>query len=522
MLTAWTQPEKQLNNRVVNLPRGKFLGGSSGLNATLILRGLRSDYDSWLEAGNIGWGWEDVLPFFKKSETFVSTNGYQADLDFHGTEGIIHTSMPPPLAINDPLVESFIDKGIPYQPDMHVKGEAVDGVGIATRTIHQWSTNQRVADYVNIDPPANLHVAYNTTVLRIILDDQSSGATTAPKYTATTVAAEIKNETGTVEMVTYRARKEIILSAGAYNSPFLLLHSGVGPKDHLKEVGIEVKVDLKGVGRNLGDHMLLNQLYQVKDIATEDIHYWPPGAEAGVREWIEKKTGPMASFCVGVLAFKDLSDRIINKPLWRAAKVANPDADISGHLPGQPHVEYYPIASAIGSELPTKGETIVGLAAMLFGFDQPGTVTLRSSNPHDPPKINHNYLSSELDLALYVEAARFGHEIMVEGSGTHDHIVGPWPVDRIVPSTDEEWKEFVKEGVTTDFHPSSTCKMGPDTDEEAVVDPRLRVRNVAGLRVADISILPTLVHGHTQAVAYMIGEKAADMILEDNRVKAAI
>jgi choline dehydrogenase-like flavoprotein len=158
---------------------------------------------------------------------------------------------------------------------------------------------------------------------------------------------------------------------------------------------------------------------------------------------------------------------------------------------------------------------------MLCGPQSRGTVRLASSDPNAKPIIDHNYLSSPLDVAVLAEGTRFAHEVVIEGKGTAQHIAGAWPTTRIHPANQDEWKEYVRQQAGTCYHPSSTCKMGPDSDSEAVVDPRLRVRGVKGLRVADISIMPKLNNGHTQAPAYMIGEKAALLILEDHGISVA-
>ncbi|KAF9509379.1 GMC oxidoreductase [Hydnum rufescens UP504] len=507
--------QKHANNRVIHLPRGKFLGGCSGLNGTLMIRGCKADYDEWEDLGNPGWSWNDVLPLFKKSERFLPSTT--------GTDGPLLTTVHPPAPISEAILDSYIDQGFSYRPDMFVQGEG-EGVGHVTRTVHE-GIRTSGADFVNHNPPANLHVLLETTVLRIVLETlPDSEPADSSKYRAVAVEAEskIKPDGDVVKLITLRAKKEIVISAGAFNSPYILMHSGIGPKDHLEELGIDVKVDLKSVGQNLSDHLIVFQFYLLKSTMTYDHLIYPPGAiDSTVKQWLETKSGIMGRFPFG--PFARLDKLMKEKPEWKAAKEKNPEKDPMGQLPGQPHIEYFSTELYGGGpqhpHFPNeRSRDCFATITMLCGAQSRGSVRLNSSDPHVKPKIDPNYLANQLDVAVLAEGCRYVHQVVTEGTGTRDHIAGAWPPSRVHPDGDEEWKEYVRQQAGTCYHPAGTCKMGPAEDKQAVVDPRLRVRGVKSLRVADASIMPKLNNGHTQAPAYMIGEKAAQLILEDNRI----
>ncbi|KAF8313587.1 alcohol oxidase [Clavulina sp. PMI_390] len=518
-----TEPQEHAANRIIHLPRGKFLGGSSGMNGTLMVRGTKHDYDQWAEMGNEGWAWNDVLPLFKKSEKFTPTEGFDASTDYHGQDGPLRTSVHPFAPISSAFLESFIDKGSVYKEDMFSEGES-EGAGHAVRTVYG-GVRTSGADFVNLNPPSNLSVLYNTMVARVLMDPIPTGgpadtgtaakgpSVTHPTYIATGVEAHIagpgkSDAERTLKVI--KARKEIILSAGSYNSPMILMHSGVGPRQHIEDVGIEggCKLDLPYVGSNLEDHLVVFNVYELNKNMTNDHLFYPPGAlDASLREWHEKKTGVMGKFAFGPFAFLRIDERLRDKPEWKEALAKKGGVDPTGQLPAQPHIEYISSELYIGppQTAPTKP-------------DDQRHRSLALCRPFAPPIIDHAYLSNPLDLAVLAEGTKLVHEIVMEGKGTKDHVRGPWPADGLAfPNTDEGWKQYVREHMSTAFHPACTVKMGPESDPTACVDPRLRVRGVKNLRVADISILPKLNNGHTQAPAYMVGEKAAILILEDNK-----
>lgn len=391
---------------------------------------------------------------------------------------------------------------------MFVTGE-YEGVGHVTRTVHK-GIRTTGADFVTgPSKPANLTVSPNTLVDRVVLEQRDG------KWVA--VGIEVRQGTSKPKIV--KANKEIIISGGAYNSPVILMHSGIGPKSHLDQVGIQTKVDLPGVGGNLSDHLITFNFFSVKDPKmTNDHLLYPPGAiDVALKEWMEQKSGVMSRFPFGAFAFKRMDALMKDKPEWKNAKTHG-NLDPIGQRPDQAHIEYFTTECYGGGpqhvDKPGEHDSAFAMITMLLGPQSRGTVRLQSSNPDDKPIIDHNYLATELDLAMLAEGTRLGHEIIMEGP-TAKHIDAAWPKLRVHPKTDTEWKEYTKQQAGTCYHPAGTCKMAPSSDPEGVVDHRLRVRNVANLRVADVSILPVLNNGHTQAPAYAIGEKVADMVLQD-------
>ncbi|CAF5113732.1 unnamed protein product [Rotaria sp. Silwood1] len=244
-----TVPQKGCNNRIISLPRGRLLGGCSAANGTLVTRGPKADYDRIADMGNPGWSWKEMLPFFKASETFHPAEWHQADLNIHGTDGPLHISMSPLAPIGEKILESFIDSGFDYKPDMFVQGE-YEGVGHVGRTAYN-GIRSTSADFINKYDKTNLIVRTGAFVDRIILEksDEKEG-----EYKA--VGVEAHDNTNSQPII-IKANKEIILSAGAYNSPMVLMHSGIGSEKHLNEVGIGCKINLPGVGENLQDHIIV-------------------------------------------------------------------------------------------------------------------------------------------------------------------------------------------------------------------------------------------------------------------------
>ncbi|CAF0944459.1 unnamed protein product [Rotaria sp. Silwood1] len=402
-----TVAQKGCNNRIISAPRARFLGGCSAINGTLLIRGTKADYDRIAAMGNPGWSWEDMLPYFKASETFHPAEWHQSDLTVHGTSGPLHTEPYPHAPISEKVIESFIDSGFEYKPDMFVRGD-YEGVGHAVRTAYK-GIRSTSADFILHYEKTNLTVRTGIYVDRIILEKNNVNNKEKRDYKAVGVEAHYD---ATGQSIIIKARKEIILSAGAYNSPMVLMYSGIGPAEHLIEMGISYEL---------------------------------------------------------------------------------------------PHN-------------PVEGEGGIGLYVLLCGPQARGTVRLSSKDPTCKPIIDHAYLENDLDVAVLAEGCRIGHEVLMKGRGTKNIVVGPWPKTISHPKDLADWKKHVRAVASTCFHPCGTCKMAPDTDPMGVVDNQLRVRNVESLRVADVSILPLINNGHTQAPAYAIGEKLAHMVLQDATV----
>ncbi|UJR34443.1 hypothetical protein I4U23_021850 [Adineta vaga] len=513
-------PQKGCNNRVQVAARGRFLGGTSGINGTVIIRGAKADYDRIADMGNPGWNWQDMMPYFKASETFHPAEWHQADLSVHGTNGPLHTAPHRLASISEKVVESFIDHGFQYKPDMFVQGE-YEGVGHAVRSVYK-GIRSTGADFVRNCKMENLVVKTGLFVDRIIMEKNASTDEEHREYRAAGVEAhdDINGQT-----IIIKARKEIILSAGAYNSPIILMYSGIGPKEHLTEMNIDCKIDLPGVGENLIDHPIVFASYQVNDPnLTMDrlVFHNPETIALAIKEWNETKTGFMSAIPFGPFALKRI-DKTIFDPVWEAEKLKQQCDDPTGQLQNQPHIEFLttelfcgpPLYVDVNPNCPVNGESVFTLIALLCRQLSKGTVRLSSNDPTSKPIIDHAYLANDLDVAVLAEGCRIGNEILMKGRGTKDIIIGPWPKTMSYPTDLNGWKDYVREFTYSCGHPGGTCKMAPNNDPMGVVDHRLRVRNVKNLRIADVSIMPILNSGHTQAPAYAIGEKVAHMVLQD-------
>ncbi len=515
-----SQPLRHANHRQIHLPRGRFLGGSSGANGTLMIRGVRNDYDRFAAMGNDGWGWDDVLPFFKESETFhPDPEQLPFDPAVHGDRGSLHTSFHPLAPISQRIVDSFLETGLEWKPNMFYNGDN-QGVGHVPRTVYN-GTRTSGADFVSgPNLPSNLTVRCNVQATRIILTDGVDGA-----KVATGVEAR-DDETGAPLL--FHANAEIIVSCGAYNTPQLLMLSGIGPKHQLDRFNIRVQHDAPAVGENLQDHIITFNFFNVSQPQlTNDHLVFDEGALAtAMGSYMTDKSGLMGRFPFGAFIFRRFDTELeANYPEWVEAKRQAGGKDPVGAENGMPHVEYFYSELYGGGpqhvHQPSPGESAFALITLLFNPQARGTVQLQSRNALFPPAIDHAYLSSPLDLAVLAEANRFGADTILNGTATKDVVSGPWPVSRTLPRTQDEWKEYVRQQAGTCYHASGTCAMGPSAEPSrvlpkgAVVDPRLRVFGVAKLRVADVSILPLVNTGHTQAPAYMIGEKLAYMVAQD-------
>ena len=322
---------------------------------------------------------------------------------------------------------------------------------------------------------------------------------------------------------TVKARKEIVVSGGAYCSPAILLRSGIGAKDQLSQHDIDTIVDLPGVGQNLLDHLIVFTFYETeKDGLTNDhLVYHDDAAMAAYQLYKEKKTGILSTFLFGAFAFARLDERPKDEPLWKEAqKEAAPGRDPMGLNSKQPHVEYFSTELYGGpkqyEDYPIDKKHAFSLVTELFSPRSRGTVTLASKDPKENPHVDCNYLSDPLDVLVVSEGVRFANEIVMQGKGTKDIVKGSWPskLTHHAYTKREEWVSHVKKEATTCYHAAGSCRMGREDDKMSVLDEKLQVRGTKGLRVIDCSIMPSLHGGHTQMPAYGIGEKGADLIKE--------
>lgn len=467
-----TEPEPGLNGRNVFQPRGKVLGGSSSINGLLYVRGQHEDYDRWRQHGNQGWGYDDVLPYFKKAES----QARGAD-EFHGTGG--------PLPVSDwrhadPLstafVEAAIETGIPRNPDFN--GATQEGAGFFQTTSR---AGRRASTAVAYLRPAkrrqNLHVATSALAERILFDGRRA-------------AAVAYRQAGALRQA--RARKEILISGGAYNSPQLLQLSGVGPADLLRQHGIAVVLDAPGVGHDLQDHMQVRVITRCCQAVTLNDIINHPGRKvlAGLR-YAAFRTGPLTISAGTSGAFFKTNPRL-----------ATPDIQI----------HFLPFST---DKMGEKLHAFSGFTASVCQLrpESRGSLRIKSADPAAAPAIKINYLASEVDRTAVVEGLKILRKILRAPA------LAPFTVEEVDPgakvASDEALLAFCRERGTTVYHPTSTCRMG--NDPLAVTDQRLRVRGIEGLRVVDASVMPDLVSGNTNAPVIMIAEKASDMILQDAR-----
>ncbi len=456
--------------RRIATPRGKTLGGSSSINGNIYNRGQRMDYDTWAQLGNKGWGFADVLPYFKRSEGRVG----DADETFRGRDG--------PLVITDPiwshpLCDAFIagaaGLGIPRNPDYN--GAVQDGVSYAQRTIHKHRRMSTARAFLH---PAmargNLDVRTEVLASRILFEGKRA---VGIRYLAGNREHEIK------------ARREVILCGGTVNSPQLLQISGVGPGRLLGEIGVPVHHELPGVGENLRDHYAARMTARVKGIET--INESSRGLRLG-RE--------IAKYFLGQPSILGLSPTVVYL-FWKS----DPARDT-----GDVQLTFTPASYKEGVQSRLDDFPGMTVASWQQRPDSLGHIRARSADPREAPAIQPNYLAAEGDRRVMLAAMKLGLALFrtPELAPYLDHIQAPAPELQ----SDDALMGFARERGTTCFHLMGSCRMGPDSDTSAVVDDQLRVKGLEGLRVADASVMPTMPSSNTNAPAIMIGEKAADLI----------
>ncbi|HLJ00675.1 MAG TPA: choline dehydrogenase [Bradyrhizobium sp.] len=467
-----TEPELGLDGRSVFQPRGKVLGGSSSINGLLYIRGQHEDYDRWRQRGNIGWSYDDVLPYFKKAEH--QTRGADG---FHGTGG--------PLPVSDwrhadPLsaafVEAAVEAGIPRNPDFN--GASQEGAGFFQTTT---KGGRRASTAVAYLRPAkqrpNLHVETSALAERVLFDGRRA-------------AGVAYRQAGILR--TARARREVLVAGGAFNSPQLLQLSGIGPADLLRQHGIEVVLDAPGVGNDLQDHLQVRVVMRCAQAITLNDIVNHPGRKilAGLR-YAAFRTGPLTIAAGTSGAFFKTNPRL-----------ASPDIQI----------HFLPFSTdKMGERL----HDFSGFTASVCQLrpESRGSLRIRNADPAAPPEIRINYLASEVDRAANIEGLKILRRIFRAPA------LVPYVVEEVEPgakvTSDEALLAYCRARGSTIYHPTSTCRMG--NDPLAVVDQRLRLRGIEGLRVVDASVMPDLASGNTNAVVIMIAEKASEMILQDAR-----
>ncbi|MBU2534404.1 MAG: GMC family oxidoreductase N-terminal domain-containing protein [Alphaproteobacteria bacterium] len=467
-----TDPEPGTANRAIHWPRGRVLGGSSSINGMLFVRGNAADYDNWAQMGCTGWSYADCLPHFKAIESYPP-----GDDEHRGKSG--------PLKIEDyrtilPLTHRFVEAaqqaGFPFTPDL--SGAQQEGVGYSQMSRNgrfRGSTARTFLAEARARP--NLRVETSAMASRLLFDGKRC------------IGVRFDQKGRAREL---RADREVIVSGGTINSPHLLHVSGVGPADHLRSIGVDVVHDLRGVGHNLSDHYATRISYRVKDLLSINQYARGPRLVGEIARWLTTGKGALTFGISSAQVFARSREGLASPDIQLLFSPASYDEHVFGTLEKKP------------------GATC---AVSIARPESRGTIMATSPNARDKPSIKPNYLSAPNDISVALAGVRHVRRVFqAPALARHvEHEIAPG--DHV--QTDEQTINFIRANGITIYHPVGTCKMG--TDPMAVVDPRLRVRGIAGLRVIDASIMPLVTTGNTNAPTIMIAEKGAAMIREDAR-----
>ncbi|KAJ02632.1 GMC family oxidoreductase [Sulfitobacter mediterraneus] len=469
-----TQADPGLAGRSIPWPRGRVLGGSSSINGLLYVRGQPQDYDGWAQLGCTGWGWDEVLPFFKRSENWEGEDRS----GLRGKDGPLSVQN---SRLNREVVDLWIDaaEASGFRRNADYNGEDQEGVGYFQLTMRDGFRCSSAVAYLK---PArgrkNLEIITNAQTEKVLIEDGR----------AVGVRARVNGK-----MTNIGARNEVILSAGSIGSPQILMLSGVGDGDELAKHGIQVQKELSGVGKNLQDHLQARPVFKtdLSTINTEINNIFKQGMIA--LRYAANRSGPMAMAVSLGTGFVKTEEHLET-------------ADIQFHI--------QPFSADKPSDGPHKFSAFTA-SVLQMRPESAGHLELRSANMDDHPLIHPNYLATDTDCRTIVKGIQIARKIAqfepLKSHVTEEHAPGPG----IGVDDEAAILDWARRTAVTIYHPTGTCKMG--TDSMAVVDPRLRVHGIKGLRVADASIMPRIVSGNTNAPAIMIGEKASDLILEDAR-----
>ena len=472
-----SEPSWGTKNRSIEIPRGKTLGGSSSINGVVFNRGQSMDFDVWAQKGNKGWSYEDLLPHFKNMEKKVG----DADSEFRGNDGeqiISNLEWRHPLC--DAFIKGAIEYGIPLNKDYN--GEKQEGVSYVQRTTHKRLRKSSARSFLYpIKNRKNLEILTNAHVTKIIIENNIANA------------VEYVLSNNKTQKIKIKANREVILSAGAINSPQILQISGVGPADILKKNGIKIIHDLNGVGKNLRDHYNVRLTGRVKNIST--INEQSRGLSL-IKEIIKYfwngnsilSLGPTLVYC-----------------FWHS------DETIKNH---DLQMTFTPASYPEGNQAGLDTEPGFSIAAWQQRPESLGWVNVKSSDPFEKPIIQPNYLSAPEDQRVAVEGIRLSRKLMHSNALSKylDHELYP---GKGVGDSFDELLDIARDRGLTCYHQMGTCRMGPSADKTAVVNNELKVYGIENLRVVDASIMPTMLSANLNAGAMMIGEKASSIMLKD-------
>ena len=475
-----SEPEKELQGRTMYQPRGKVLGGTSSINGMIYMRGNAADYDQWRQLGNEGWSYDDVLPYFRKAE-----DNERGANEFHGVGGPLRVSNQPyNWEIAQALLAACTQAGIPETPDFN--GATQEGCGYyqtTTNNKRRWSTAAAYLKPARNRP--NLVVKTKAHATRLLFDNGRA------------VGVEFETPRGRERAM---AGREVIVSGGAFGSPQLLLLSGLGPAQHLQDMGVAVVKDMPGVGSNLQDHFNTYCTYRIsRNLSLNALQYSLPHRLMAGAQYVLLRSGPMSGngLYVGALVRSDKRlerpDLQLNISAWSTIERTR-DGIVSHPFPG------------------------ISISPVHLSPDGRGTVRLKSNDPLAPPAIQFNFLKSEYDWQALIAGMRYARSIVRQQA--LQKLIVEETLPGIQVRTEEDMREDIRARGVSNLHPVGSCGMGHGP--MAVVDPRLRVHGVPGLRVVDASVMPSIIAGNTNAPTIMIGEKASDMILEDARTGAEL
>ena len=473
-ITDWcykTEPDQGLNGRAIDWPRGKTLGGSSSINGLLYIRGQREDYDHWRQLGNAGWSYDDVLPYFIRSED--QQNGSD---QFHGSGGGLSVqNMRAKRDICEALIAAAEEVGVPRNNDFN--GAEQEGAGYFQQTARNGRRCSTAVGFLNpVKSRPNLDIVTHALVEKVKIN----------KGRATGITISVKGASHTYEL---KPGGEVILSAGTIGSPQILQLSGIGPGELLQALEIPVIKDLTGVGENLQDHLQIRTVFEVNvPTFNEEINSFLGRMKIGM-QYVFTRGGPMSMGASQVCIFAR------SRPGLDTPDIQYHFQPLSADKPG---IEMHPFPG-------------ITLSVCQLRPESKGRIQIKSSDPRAYPAIHPNYLASPTDQQTVVDSLKFTRRLVDTAA------LKPYVVREHLPGsgieTDEELLDSARNIAHTIYHPTSTCKMGADA--MSVVDERLRVYGIVGLRVVDASIMPAIVSGNTNAPTIMIAEKASDMIIED-------
>ena len=474
-INSWhyqTVPQPGFNGRRGFQPRGKALGGSSTINAMIYAHCHPSDFDTWESLGNPGWGFDDVLPYFTKSEN----NAIHRDSPYHGTSGPLHvTNLRSPSPLNQVFLKACESQGIPYNPDYN--GEQHFGCYNVQVTQRDGERHSVAAAFIHpVLDRANLDVRTKAHITRVVFDGRR----------ATGVTYQQGGQVRTV-----RARREVIMAAGAFGTPQILMASGLGPGSHLQQLGITPVLDIPGMGQNLQDHISALLIYRAR-ITDDTVGISPVGIARMAKamwQWRRHRTGPITSCAAESGAYYRTSPDI---------EVPDMEMELIVGI-GEDHGRKPPIGHGYSAHL------------LLARPKSVGEVRLASPDTRVAPLIDPRYFSHPYDMPTLVKGTQVALDVMNDPA--FDRYRGDMIIhyDRNDP---RQIEDTLRAHADTEYHVCGTAKMGPDTDSLAVVDPKLRVRGIEGLRIADASVMPTVPSNNIHAPVLMIAEKCADLVKE--------